>query len=47
MRHRVVLVTTDVSEKNIAFVIRMTKIGELGNTLAELATEHSARSVGS
>jgi hypothetical protein len=32
--HRVALVRTDVSEDRIAFIIGMTRIGELGTTLA-------------
>jgi hypothetical protein len=34
MLHRVAPVRTDVSEELIASVIRVTKIGELGTTLA-------------
>jgi hypothetical protein len=34
MLRRVALVTTDVSEELNAFIIRMTRIGELGTTLA-------------
>jgi uncharacterized protein (UPF0261 family) len=34
MLHRVALVRTDVSEENIASIIRVTRIGELGTTLA-------------
>jgi hypothetical protein len=34
MLHRVALVTTDVSEELSAFIIRVTKLGELGTTLA-------------
>jgi hypothetical protein len=34
MLHRVALVTTDVSEELSASIIRVTRIGELGKTLA-------------
>jgi hypothetical protein len=34
MLRRVDLVTTEVSEKHIASIIRVTSIGELGTTLA-------------
>jgi hypothetical protein len=34
MLHRVALVTTDVSEEPRATFIRVTRIGELGTTLA-------------
>jgi demethoxyubiquinone hydroxylase (CLK1/Coq7/Cat5 family) len=34
MLHRVALVRTDVSEEHIASIIRVTRIGELGTTLA-------------
>jgi hypothetical protein len=34
MLHRVVLVRTDISEEISAFFIRVTRIGELGTTLA-------------
>jgi hypothetical protein len=34
MLHRVTLVSTDVSEERIASIIRVTRIGELGTTLA-------------
>jgi hypothetical protein len=39
MLRRVALLVTDVSEKLSASIIRVTKIGELGTTLAELATD--------
>jgi hypothetical protein len=39
MLRRVVLVRADVSEEISASIIRVTRIGELGRTLAELATE--------
>jgi hypothetical protein len=35
MLHRVILVRTDVSEELSAFIIRVTRIGELGRTLEE------------
>jgi hypothetical protein len=34
MLHRVVLVRTDVSEELSAYIIRVSRIGELGTTLA-------------
>jgi hypothetical protein len=34
MLHQVALVRTDVAEERIASIIRVTKIGELGTTLA-------------
>jgi hypothetical protein len=34
MLHRVAVVRTDVSEERIAFIIRMTRIGELGTVAA-------------
>jgi hypothetical protein len=34
MLHRVAIVRTDVSEKRITFIIRVTGIGELGATLS-------------
>jgi hypothetical protein len=34
MLHRVALVTTDVSEERSASIIRVTRFGELGTTLA-------------
>jgi hypothetical protein len=43
MLHRVALLRTDVSEEPSASFIRVTIIGELGTTLAQLATD--ARSV--
>jgi hypothetical protein len=36
---RVTRVRTDVSEERIASIIRVTRIGELGTTVAVLATE--------
>jgi hypothetical protein len=39
MLHRVALVRTDVSEECSAFIIRMTRVGEVGITLAVLATD--------
>jgi hypothetical protein len=37
MLHRVVLVRTNISEERIASIIKATRIGELGTTLAETA----------
>jgi hypothetical protein len=37
--HCVALLRTDVAEELSASIIRVTKIGELGTTLAKLATE--------
>jgi hypothetical protein len=34
MLRRVALVRTDISEERIAYIIRVTRIGELGTTLA-------------
>jgi hypothetical protein len=39
MLHRVALVRTDVSEERIASIIRVTRIGELGTTLAATGTQ--------
>jgi hypothetical protein len=39
MLRRVALVTTDVSEELRASFIRVTRIGELGTTLAVIATD--------
>jgi hypothetical protein len=39
MLRRVALVRTDVSEELSASIIRVTRIGELGTTLAEPATD--------
>jgi hypothetical protein len=36
----VALVITDVSEERIAFIIRVTRIGELGKTLAVTSKPH-------
>jgi hypothetical protein len=33
--HHVALVGTDISEERVASIIRLTRIGELGTTLAE------------
>jgi hypothetical protein len=41
MLHHVDLVRTDVSEELSASIIRVTRIGELGAKLAELATDAS------
>jgi hypothetical protein len=43
MLHRVALVRTDVSEELSASFIRMTRIGELGTTLAAKKCLHSVR----
>jgi hypothetical protein len=41
---RVALIRTEVSEQRIDFIIRVTKISELGKNLAVIATEaHSPR----
>jgi hypothetical protein len=42
LRH-VALVRTEVSEENIASVIRMTRIGELGTTLAVTSNRSKLR----
>jgi hypothetical protein len=39
MSHRVAIVRTDVSEELSASIISVTRIGELGTTLAQLATD--------
>jgi hypothetical protein len=39
MLHSVALVRTDVSEERSASIMRMTRIGEIGTTLAYLATD--------
>jgi hypothetical protein len=39
MLDRVAIVRTDVSEESIASIIRVTRIGELGTYLANLATK--------
>jgi hypothetical protein len=39
MLRRVILVRPDVSEELTASFMRVTRIGELGTTLAELATD--------
>jgi hypothetical protein len=39
MLHRVALVRTDVSEEIIASFIRVTRIGELGTTLAVVSND--------
>jgi hypothetical protein len=43
MLHRVALVRTDASEELSASFIRVTRIGELGTTLAVLVTVTSTR----
>jgi hypothetical protein len=45
MSRRVVLVRTDVSEEVSALFIRLTKIGELGTTLAVTSNQRTQRSV--
>jgi hypothetical protein len=40
MLHRVALVRTDVSEELSASIIRVTRIGELGKTLAVTSNRH-------
>jgi hypothetical protein len=40
MLHQVAPVRTDVSEERIASIIRMTRIGELGTTLAVTSNRH-------
>jgi hypothetical protein len=47
MLRRVALVRTDVSEERTAFFIRVTRIGELGTTLAEEGGAKFLRNVGS
>jgi hypothetical protein len=46
MLRRVALVRTDVSEERIASVIRVTKIGELGTSLAVTGNRNTVRWVG-
>jgi hypothetical protein len=43
MLRRVALLRTDVSEERIAFIIRMTRIGELGITLAVTSNRRTLR----
>jgi hypothetical protein len=45
MLRRVVLVRTDVSEDLSAFFIRVTRIGELGTTLAVTSNRRTMRSL--
>jgi hypothetical protein len=45
MLRRVALVGTDVSEGCIAFIITVTRIGELGTTLAATSNRRTLRSV--
>jgi hypothetical protein len=40
MLHHVALVSTDVSEERSACIIRVTRIGELGTTLAVTSNQH-------
>jgi hypothetical protein len=44
MLRRVALVKTDISEKRIASIIRVTRIGELGATLAVTSSRRTLRS---
>jgi hypothetical protein len=44
---RVALVRTDFSEECIASIIRVTRIGKLGTTLAVTINRHTLRCVGS
>jgi hypothetical protein len=43
MLHRVPLVRTDVSEEFSAFILRVTRIGELGTTLAVTSNGRTLR----
>jgi hypothetical protein len=43
MLRRVTLVRTDVSEELSAFIIRVTRIGELGTTLDVTSNRHTLR----
>jgi hypothetical protein len=43
MLHRVALVRTDVSEELIASIIKVTRIGELGTTLAVTSNRRTLR----
>jgi hypothetical protein len=43
MLHLVALVRTEVSEELIAFLVRVTGIGELGTTVAVTASVHSSQ----
>jgi hypothetical protein len=47
MLRRVALVRTDVSEEPGASFIRVTRIGELGSTLAATRNRHTLQSVSS
>jgi hypothetical protein len=40
---RVALVRTDVSEEHIASIIKVTRIGELGTTLAVISNRNTVR----
>jgi hypothetical protein len=42
MLRRVALVRTEVSEERIVFIIRVTRIGQLGKTLAVTSKLHRA-----
>jgi hypothetical protein len=43
VKRRVALIRTDVSEELSAFFIRVTRIGELGTTLAVTSNRHTLR----
>jgi hypothetical protein len=45
MLRRVVLVKTDVSEEPSAYFIRVTRIGELGTTLAATSNRRTLRNI--
>jgi hypothetical protein len=45
MLRRVALLGTDVSEERIASIIRVTRIGERGTTLAATSNRHTLRNV--
>jgi hypothetical protein len=45
MLRRVALVKSDVSEERIAFIIRVTRVGELGTTLAVTSNRSPLRSL--
>jgi hypothetical protein len=46
MLHHMALVRTDVSEQRGASNIMVTRIGELGTTLAATSNQHTQRSIG-
>jgi demethoxyubiquinone hydroxylase (CLK1/Coq7/Cat5 family) len=43
MSRRVALVRTDISEERSASIMRVTRIGELGTTLAVTSNRHTLR----